>query len=132
MGLMIIDESNYLVEKDKVIETITNLFIFTDKKNWNKVKDCFIEKVFFDMSSLGGAASVLSSQQIVDSWNQGLAPIEAIHHQAGNYKVELNENGAAAFCYGVAYHYLKTKSGNNTRTFVGSYDFHLTKINNNC
>ncbi|HSP36040.1 MAG TPA: hypothetical protein VLU46_17140 [Thermoanaerobaculia bacterium] len=32
---------------------------------------------------------------------------------------------AHAFCYAVAYHYRKTKSGRNTRTFVGSYDFDL-------
>jgi len=45
-------ESNYIIEKDKVIETITNLFIYTDNKDWNKVKDCLTEKVHFDMSSL--------------------------------------------------------------------------------
>lgn len=29
------------------------------------------------------------------------------------------------FCYGVAWHYLQNKTDRNTRTFVGSYDFHL-------
>jgi len=123
------DEANYIIEKDKVIETITNLFINTDNKDWNKVKDCLTEKVHFDMSSLGGETTILTSQQIIDIWKKGLTPIEAVHHQAGNYKVEIKDDEATVFCYGVAFHYLKTKSGNNTRTFVGSYDFHLIKIN---
>ena len=124
------NESGYLIEKDKIIDVITDLFVFTDAKDWNKVKNCFTEKVHFDMSSLGGEATVLSSQQIADAWNQGLAPIQVVHHQTGNFKVEINDNDATAFCYGTAYHHLKTKSGNNTRIFVGSYDFHLTKNEN--
>jgi hypothetical protein len=34
---------------------------------------------------------------------------------------------AAAFCYGVAWHYRPHPSGRNTRTFVGSYDFELER-----
>jgi hypothetical protein len=37
----------------------------------------------------------------------------------------VNGDRAIAFCYGIALHYRKTKSGKNTRTFVGSYDFTL-------
>lgn len=32
-----------------------------------------------------------------------------------------------ALCYGIASHYLPNKSNDNTRVFVGSYDFHLTR-----
>ena len=39
----------------------------------------------------------------------------------------LQGDRAAAFCYGIAYHYLPNASGRNTRTFVGSYDFELEK-----
>jgi hypothetical protein len=124
------NESIYLIEKDRIIETINNLFIHTDNKDWDKVKDCLAENVHFDMSSIGGEISVLTSQQIADTWKNGLAPIESVHHQAGNYKVDIKNNKAIAFCYGIAFHFLKTKSGNNTRTFVGSYNFHLTKENN--
>jgi hypothetical protein len=122
-------ETDYLKEKDKIIETIINLFIFTDNKDWNKIENCFTDKVHFDMTSLGGEAAIFSPRQIVESWKQGLTPIEVVHHQAGNFKVEIKDKEAAAFCYGIAYHYLKTKSGNNIRTFVGSYDFHFVKNN---
>jgi hypothetical protein len=32
-----------------------------------------------------------------------------------------------AFCYGTASHFKKTTSGNYTRSFVGSYNFHFAK-----
>jgi hypothetical protein len=67
-------------------------------------------------------------EQISATWEQGLRPIQATHHQAGNYRVDIHGEQATAFCYGIAVHYRETRSGRNTRTFVGSYDFHLLRI----
>jgi hypothetical protein len=120
-----------VLEKDAVIGVINQLFIGTDNRDWAKVKDCFAAEVLFDMTSLaGGEPSKLSPQQIVDAWDNGLKALKAIHHQAGNYVVTVNGNEAEAFCYGTASHYLPNKTGKNTRTFVGSYDFHLMKQEN--
>ena len=58
-------------------------------------------------------------------WDQGLRPLQAVHQQAGNYRVEVEGDTAHVFCYGIASHYRPTRSGQNTRTFVGSYDFQL-------
>jgi hypothetical protein len=117
-----------LAEKDRIVETINQLFIGTDQKDWQKVKGLFAPVVHFDMTSLAGGAPVtMTPQQIVDAWDKGLKPLKAVHHQAGNYIVTVSGSEADAFCYGIASHYLPTKSGRNTRTFVGSYDFHLVK-----
>ena len=122
----------FLFEKDKIINTINSLFIFTDNRDWKAVEDCFGEKVHFDMTSLGAEkVEILKPEQITQMWEEGLGSLDAIHHQAGNHKVEIRENKAIAFCYGIASHYKKTKSGKNTRTFVGSYNFGLQKNNNN-
>ena len=124
-------ELNYLLEKDRVIDRINALFIHTDNKNWQGVQECFTEVVLFDMTSMaGGEPARLTAQQIVKGWQQGLKDIKAIHHQAGNYQVAINDDMADAFCYGTAYHYLPNPSNRNTRTFVGSYDFHLVRANN--
>lgn len=119
--------SDYLFEKDKITELINNLFIFTDKCDWNNVQKCFAEKVHFDMTSMG--AVVLSPGQITDMWDEGLKNLEAVHHQTGNLKIDVSDKKAVAFCYGIASHFKKTTSGKNTRTFVGSYNFHLTISN---
>ncbi len=122
------DRYRDLIDKDRIIETINQLFIGTDQRDWNKVKGLFAPEVRFDMTSLaGGKPQVLTPQQIVDGWEKGLKPLKAIHHQAGNYIVTVAGDQADAFCYGIATHYLPTKSGRNVRTFVGSYDFHLVR-----
>lgn len=119
---------NNTIEKDRVIETVNRLFINTDNRDWPKVKALFAPRVLFDMTSLaGGQPATISPQEIVDGWDKGLKALKAIHHQAGNYLVDAKNNEATAFCYGVAWHYLPNKTGRNTRTFVGSYDFHLIK-----
>jgi hypothetical protein len=74
-----------------------------------------------------GEPATLTSKQIVDSWDKGLKPLKGIHHQSGNFVVKITGKEATAFCYGMAIHYLPNKSGRNTRTYVGSYDFHLEK-----
>jgi hypothetical protein len=78
-------------------------------------------------SMVGGDPETLTPQEIVTSWDKGLKPLKAIHHQTGNYIVSINQNEADVFCYGIASHYLPNQSNQNTRTFVGSYDFHLIK-----
>jgi hypothetical protein len=117
-----------LVEKDKIIEIINRLFISTDNRDWSEVKKCFSSTVLFDMTSLAGGQPVtLTSQEIVTAWDQGLKALQFIHHQAGNYMVSINQGEAEAFCYGIASHYLPNKTNQNTRIFVGSYNFHLIK-----
>lgn len=117
---------NSTTDKDQVIDTVIRLFINTDNKDWKKVRALFTDSVFFDMQSISGArASILTPREIVDGWEKGLKHLKAMHHQAGNFVVEIEDNEATVFCYGIAWHYLPNKSGRNTRTFVGSYDMRL-------
>jgi hypothetical protein len=122
------DALRYLVEKDAITDTITRLFIATDTRDWAAARACFTPRVFFDMSSMTGSEpSEVDAQEIVDDWDRGLRHLRAVHHQAGNFRVTLDGDRADAFCYGIASHYLPNASGQHTRLFVGSYDFHLEK-----
>jgi hypothetical protein len=115
-----------LAAKDAVIDVITALFIATDDRNWPAVRECFAPRVLFDMSSLSGeAAAEVDADTIVEGWRRGLERLTAVHHQAGNFRVTICDGEATAFCYGIALHYWKEAGGRTTRTFVGSYDFHL-------
>jgi hypothetical protein len=116
-----------LIDKNQIIETVNRLFIYTDNRDWPRVRALFAPRVVFDMTSLGGGAPVtISPREITDGWDKGLRALEAIHHQTGNYLVEIKGDEAFVFCYGVAWHYLSNRTNRNTRTFVGSYDVHLT------
>jgi hypothetical protein len=122
------NELETMVDQTKIIDTINRLFIGTDNRDWALVRGCFAPRVLFDMSSLGaGEPKHLTPDDIVAAWDAGLRPLKAIHHQAGNYLVEVNGTKAEALCYGIASHYLPNKSNKNTRTFVGSYEFALLK-----
>lgn len=116
-----------LVARERIADVINALFVATDARDWTRVRACLAPRVTFDMTSLaGGEPSQLAPAEITEAWEAGLRPIEHVHHQVGNLSIELQRNEATASCYGVAWHHRKTRSGNDTRTFVGSYDFHLS------
>ena len=120
-----------LVAKDQIIDTLSKLFVSTDDREWETVQSCFTDEFELDMTSLAGGEPVrMTPSAITALWEENLRPIEALHHQVGNYQVEPSGNEATVSCYGIATHYRKTESGNNTRTFVGTYDFHLIKHGN--
>ena len=125
------DQIEILISKDQIRETINQLFIATDNRDWRKVKQCFADNVKFDMTSMtGGDPAIMKADEIINGWSDGLEKLEAVHHQAGNYLIEVNGDESTVFCYAIASHYLSTSSGNNIRTFVGSYNFHLIMKDN--
>lgn len=114
------------IEVEKVAN---NLFIQTDNMDWDALKaDVFNEKVYFDMTSVGGTAGEVTAQSIVDGWEKGFQAIESVHHQGGNMQIEVNGDTANVFLYGTATQYATTESGKNTRTFIGTYDLGLQKV----
>ena len=115
-------------DQDAVVGVVNRVFIGTDARDWAAVRSCFAPSVLFDMTSVaGGEPSRLSPEEITAGWDSGLRYVDQIHHQTGNHVVSVTGDRATAFCYGTAYHYRKTRSGRNTRTFVGSYDFELSR-----
>lgn len=115
-----------MTQQEEIIRTVNELFIFTDERNWEGVRRCLAPEVLLDMSSMGaGEPSVLSGKQIAAGWEEGLRKLQAIHHQVGNYLVDILGNEADVFCYGTASHYYPNPTGQNVRTFVGSYNIHL-------
>jgi hypothetical protein len=76
------NQTRVLIEKDKIIERVNELFARTDNRDWEQVKRCFTDTVLLDMTSMvGGEPSIVSSQEIVDSWDKGLRALKAVHHQ---------------------------------------------------
>jgi len=122
------DALKTLIERDRVIGTIVSLFVSTDSRDWEAVGRCFADEVEFDMTSLaGGEPARLTPAEIVATWDEGLRAIDQIHHQAGNFRVQVRGDEAEASCYGIALHYRRRDDGRNTRAFVGSYDFRFAR-----
>ncbi len=119
-----------LIEKDEILSVVNKLFVYTDTRNWQGIlNEVFTKDVLFDMTSLaGGEPAMLPSTAITAAWDEGLKPLEHVHHQTGNFNVAVTGEAAVVNCYGIAYHYRQHPSGNNTRVFVGSYILKLIKL----
>lgn len=127
-GLRQEDSLRRLLEKDAVVSTVNRLFRSVDEKNWEGAESCLAPRVLLDVSSVDGSEPAhTTGAAIVEGWREALTPIEKVHHQAGNYEVEVRGEEANASCYGIAYHYLSNESGRNTRVFVGTYAMRLRK-----
>ncbi len=91
-------------------ELANKLFMYTDLQLWDKLlAEVFTEDIWFDMSSAGaGEPNYMKAAALCNTWKEGFTGLDSIHHQAGHYLIELNENaGADIFAYAVAYHYKK-------------------------
>lgn len=118
-----------LIKRQQVVDVVNQLFIQTDNRNWLMVEKCFTDQVEMDMGSLTGRdPETLTPQEITARWDENLRDIKALHHQLGNFVVDvLGPDHAHVFCYGIAYHFKPIESGRNTRAFVGSYEFDVER-----
>ena len=116
--------SEQLADKIELTELANKLFMYCDARHWPRMLDeVFIETIWFDASSAGsGEPASMAARKVCEMWNEGFAGIDAVHHQAGHYVIDLTKNGADISGYAMATHYKKTATKGNTRTFVGSYD----------
>jgi hypothetical protein len=117
-----------VTERERIVNLVNDLFIAVDNRDWEAARQAFAPEVRFDMTSLaGGEPAVLPREQIIAGWEEGLRPMRAIHHQAGNYRVRVRGDKADAFCYATAFHLLPEGTPARGRMFVGSYDYTLER-----
>lgn len=121
--------SKLFTPREKIIEVVNRLFIYTDNREWEKLqKEVFAGTVFFDVTSLGGISENISAEEICKTWEKGFFGLDAVHHLVGNYLVELDGISAKVFCYANTVHYKEAAEYGKTRESAGSYDLHLTKM----
>ena len=122
------DMMNEFQSRIAVQEQVTNLFVYTDEHQWEKLKKIFAETVQLDYSSFTGqAATELAPEQIIAAWSGFLPGFKSTHHQIGNVMVEIMGEKARVFAYGTASHYLPNDVAEDVWIVVGSYDFELIK-----
>ena len=114
------------MDTQDIIETVQNIFIGADQRDWDLCKKAFAHTVHLDYTSLaGGQPADLPAESIIDNWKAFLPRFQATHHQLGNFIIRQEGDTATAFFYGTATHYLPNPSGRNIWTVVGTYDARL-------
>ena len=119
-------------EREQIVEVLNRLFYYTDYQMWDELKaEVFADEITMDVTSLGALeVEKLSAQQVCDNWTAGFKGLDAVHHQPGNYIIDIDGTSANAKAYAIASHYKKDATNGFVREFVGSYDFHLNKGEN--
>jgi hypothetical protein len=116
-----------LADRLAITDTITRLFVYTDQARWDDlVEHVFATTVDFD-GGFGDPAGPRSGREVADGWRTGLAGLDAVHHQAGNYLVEIDGDRASAHADSIAVHVKNDATHGTTRTFVGSYALGLRR-----
>lgn len=116
-------------ERNAIIQTLQNIFIDTDNRNWEQVKAQFADQVLLDYTSMsGGEPSEITPQDIVDSWKGLLPGFKSTQHALSNFQVTIADDEADVFHYGTAWHHLPNEEGEDVWTVVGTYEHHLVKI----
>lgn len=116
-----------LADKFAVIDTVTRMFVYCDRKSWDELTTVFADEVDFD-GGFGVGRSVRPAKDIVADWRSGLDPLDAVHHQSGNHLVDLDGDRARVHADSIAVHVNNAATNGITRTFVGSYDLALIRI----
>ena len=118
-----------LLDRTRVIERVTEFFVATDARDWERLERLMTDPVVLDMTSLaGGNPATVTPAQVGAGWRDGLAAIDHVHHQVGNFLVKVTGDEATLRCYGLAFHHRAISSPDNLRTFVGSYDVELRRM----
>jgi hypothetical protein len=118
------------VEKTKIIEAYSAVFLNSDARHWNKVQSSFADTVHLDYTSLSGQpATDVKSGDIIKAWSSSLPKFNFTMHYLTNHVVSIHENHATASCYGHAIHQLKGAEGGDFWEVYGTYDFELQKMN---
>ena len=75
-------------DRDAIIETVTKVAWYADRRNWDAITGLFTEKVLLDYTSLtGGEPATVSPQQIASDWQHNLGALNATQHLLGSYLV---------------------------------------------
>ncbi|MGW0250625.1 nuclear transport factor 2 family protein [Nocardia goodfellowii] len=115
-------ETAGLADRFAIAEVFTRMFVYCDQRRWDDlVGVVFTEKVDFD-GGFGGPVGERPAADIVADWREGLGALDAVHHQAGNYLIELDGDTATAHADAIAVHVRNSATNGTTRTFVGSYE----------
>jgi hypothetical protein len=114
-------EISTLADRLAIVDVVTKMFVYTDQLRWaDLLAEVFTAKVDFD-GGFGGPVGVRPAADIVGDWQTGLSDLDGLHHQSGNYLVDLDGDHAAIHADAIAVHVKNDATQGKTRTFVGSY-----------
>ncbi|MBO2447432.1 nuclear transport factor 2 family protein [Actinomadura barringtoniae] len=111
-----------------VAQTCTRMAVYADRREWERLRGLFADKVLLDYTSLNGGEPVwLAPQEIVDAWAATLGGFDATQHLIANQLVEIDGDRAVCTASFQATHRLATPHGAPLWTLGGDYRWELIR-----
>ena len=112
----------------EVINTVNQIFITADSRNWDACLNLFIEEPEINYSSFtGNPAAKMKSSELINTWKNFLPGFDHTMHFITNQKVTIHGDTAACFSYLTALHVIKNADGGESWTLYGTYDHELER-----
>ena len=120
---------DHIADKLEITELVNKLFMYCDERRWEDLcREVFTTELWFDMTSAGaGEAGTVTAADLCRMWDQGFEGLDAIHHQAGHYLIQIEDDEADIYAYAVATHYKRAARNGPIRTFTGSYNLEAVR-----
>ena len=118
---------NMLSERVEIEETVDQLGLLIDAKEWQELQEVLSETVEMDYRSLfGGEIEQLPRAEVISRWKTLLSPLKATQHVITNLHINVKPDQAADCAANVVATHVRPNSlGEPLWTIGGRYDFRL-------
>lgn len=107
------------IKRDDISGRVGLFFRSVDSKDWENAKEVLADKVEFD---IGAGSSEKSSDDVIEYLKKNSEGVETFHNIA-NAGFKLSETEFKMFISSTITHFKKLKSGKNSRTLYGAFEF---------
>ena len=97
------------MDRDLIEQIADELFVFTDRKEWDRARALFVDgAIEVDMSSLaGGGPATTTAADLFAGFAAGLHARKQSHHMATNYQTTISDDTAELWANGYAWNRLE-------------------------
>lgn len=129
LGTALFAGNSDLQAKSEITHAINLFLVKLDQKKFDEVEKAFTKDATNTAYFGGQPSETKTAHSIVEGWKQNLTPVQAVHHQTGNFLVDVKGTKATATFYGIASWY-RPENPNPVTWFVGDYECDMVKISN--
>jgi hypothetical protein len=117
---------NLLSQRQEIEETVDQLGLYLDAKEWQELDEVLSETVELDYVSLfGGQIERIPRADLIERWKTMLSQLKATQHIITNLHITIRDNTADCAANVVATHVRPNPLGDALWTVGGRYDFQL-------
>ncbi len=124
---------NPMTDKEQIKEIVTNVAMYQDMKQWERLENCFVKKPFVDNKALSGETPALvPKKHLIDGWRKEIgAYFYATRHFIRQLGIRMVNSHRAKVTTNVEHvHYVADRGERYAWTVKGTIEYILVKSTN--